>query len=61
MATLGEKQTLRERYSDEPRAYQLEYKGAIESQQYETTISGSDISYRTEKLARYAENSLLIH
>lgn len=55
------KQTLRERHRDKPAANEIEYQEAIGSLHYTATISRPDISYATEKLARYAENHSLIH
>lgn len=56
-----EKQTLREWRLNESVANQIEYKKAIGSVQYATTICQQDISYATRKLARYAENPLLLY
>lgn len=56
-----EKQTLRKRRPNETSVNQLQYKEAFGSLQYTVTVSWPDISYATGKIARYAENTLLIY
>lgn len=61
VATPIEKQTLRERRSNEPLANQLEYKDVIGSIRYVTTIPRPHISYTTEKLIINTKNPSCIH